>query len=47
MVIWNFLDGGLSHNGPLLKPVESMRGGTPGTNSCHMGALDKESLTMV
>jgi hypothetical protein len=32
MVLWNLLDGGLSHNGPLLGPSESMRGGTPGTN---------------
>jgi hypothetical protein len=32
MVLWNLLDGGLSHNGPLLGPFESMRSGIPGTN---------------
>jgi hypothetical protein len=32
MVIWNLLDGGLSHSGPLLGSSESMWGGTPGTN---------------
>jgi hypothetical protein len=32
MVLWNLLDGGSSHSGPLLRPSESMRGGTPGTN---------------
>jgi hypothetical protein len=32
MVLWNLLDVGPSHNGPLLGPSESMRGGTPGTN---------------
>jgi hypothetical protein len=32
MVLWNLLDDGLSHSGPLLGPSESMRGGTPGTN---------------
>jgi hypothetical protein len=32
MVLWNLLDGGLSHNGPLLGPFESMQGDTPGTN---------------
>jgi hypothetical protein len=26
------LDGGPSHNGPLLGPFESLRGGTSGTN---------------
>jgi hypothetical protein len=31
MVLWNLLDGGLSHNGSL-GPSESLRGGTPGTN---------------
>jgi hypothetical protein len=25
MVIWNFLNGKLSHNGPLLKSFESLR----------------------
>jgi hypothetical protein len=32
MVLWNLLDGGLSHNKSLLGPFESMRGGIPGTN---------------
>jgi hypothetical protein len=32
MVLWNLLDGGPSHNRPLLGPFESLRGGTPGTN---------------
>jgi hypothetical protein len=32
MILWNHLDGGLSHTGPLLGPSESMRGGTRGTN---------------
>jgi hypothetical protein len=32
MVLWNFLDGGPSHNGPLVRPSKSMRGGTLGTN---------------
>jgi hypothetical protein len=33
MVLWNLLEGDLSHSGPLLRPSESMRGGTLGTNS--------------
>jgi hypothetical protein len=32
MILWNPLDSGPSHSGPLLGPSESMRGGTPGTN---------------
>jgi hypothetical protein len=32
MVLWNLLEGGLSHSEPLLGPSESMRGGSPGTN---------------
>jgi hypothetical protein len=32
MVLWNLLDGGASHSGPLLGPYESMRGDTLGTN---------------
>jgi hypothetical protein len=32
MVLWNLLDGGPSHSGPLLGPSKSMRAGTPGTN---------------
>jgi hypothetical protein len=32
MVLWNLLDGGPSHSGPLLEPSESMQGGTLGTN---------------
>jgi hypothetical protein len=32
MVIWNLLDGGLSHSRPLLGLSESMRSGTLGTN---------------
>jgi hypothetical protein len=35
MVFWKVLDGGPSHNGPLLRPFESLRGGTPGTNPHH------------
>jgi hypothetical protein len=35
IVIWNLLDGGLSHSGPLLGPPESMWGGTSGTNPHH------------
>ncbi len=35
MVLWNLLDGGPSHSGPLHGPSESMRGGTPGTNPHH------------
>jgi hypothetical protein len=33
MILWNLLDGGSSHSGPLLGPSESVRGGTPGTNT--------------
>jgi hypothetical protein len=36
MVLWNLLNGGLSHSGPLLGPSESMRGGTPDTNPRHL-----------
>jgi hypothetical protein len=32
MALWNLLDGGLSHSGPLLRPFESMRGSTTCTN---------------
>jgi hypothetical protein len=32
MVLWDLLDGGLSHSGPLLGPSKSTRGGTSGTN---------------
>jgi hypothetical protein len=32
MVLWNLLDGGLSHSRPLLGPSDSMQGDTPGTN---------------
>jgi hypothetical protein len=32
MVFWNLLDGGLTHNGPLLGPYKSLRGGTLGTH---------------
>jgi hypothetical protein len=32
MVLWNLLDGGPSHSGPLIGPSKSMRAGTPGTN---------------
>jgi hypothetical protein len=36
MVIWNLLDGGLSHSRLLLRPSESMlRAGIPGTNPRH------------
>jgi hypothetical protein len=35
MVLWNHLDGGPSHSGPLLGPFESVWGGTPGTNPHH------------
>jgi hypothetical protein len=33
MVLWNSLDGGLSHSGSLLGPSKSIRGGTLGTNT--------------
>jgi hypothetical protein len=36
MVLWNLLNGGLSHNGPLLRPFESMQGSTLGTNNHHV-----------
>jgi hypothetical protein len=36
MVLWNLLDGGPSHSGPLLRPSESIRGGTPSTNPRQM-----------
>jgi hypothetical protein len=36
MVFWNLLDGGLSRNGPLLGPFESLRGGTLGTHPRHV-----------
>jgi hypothetical protein len=32
MILWNILEDGPSHNGPLLGPSESMRGGTLGLN---------------
>jgi hypothetical protein len=32
MVLYNLVDGGLSHKGPLLGPYKSMSGGTPGAN---------------
>jgi hypothetical protein len=32
MIIWNLLDDGLSHNGPLLEPSKSMQGDTPSMN---------------
>jgi hypothetical protein len=32
MVFWNLLDGGPSRNGPLLRPLESLQGGTLGTS---------------
>jgi hypothetical protein len=32
MILCNLLYGGLSYSGPLLRPSESMRGGTLGTN---------------
>jgi hypothetical protein len=32
MVLWNLLDGESSYSRPLLRPFESMRGGTPSTN---------------
>jgi hypothetical protein len=32
MAIWNLLDGGPSRKGALLRPSESLRGGTLGTN---------------
>jgi hypothetical protein len=37
MVLRNLLDGGPSHSRPLLRPSESMRGGTSGTNPRHAG----------
>jgi hypothetical protein len=35
MVLWNLLDGGPSHSGPLHGPFESMLAGIPGTNPCQ------------
>jgi hypothetical protein len=35
MVLWNLLDGGPSHSGPLIGPSESMQCGTLGTNPRH------------
>jgi hypothetical protein len=35
MILWNLLDGGPSHSGPLLGPSMSMRVGTPVTNPCQ------------
>jgi hypothetical protein len=35
MVLWNLLNAGPSHSGPLLVPYESMWVGTPGTKPCH------------
>jgi hypothetical protein len=32
MVLWNLMDDGLSHSGPVLRPSESMRRGAPSTN---------------
>jgi hypothetical protein len=32
MVFWNFLDGGSSRSGPVLRSSEFMRGGTTGIN---------------
>jgi hypothetical protein len=32
MTLWNHLDDGPSHNGHLLRPFESLRGDTLGTN---------------
>jgi hypothetical protein len=39
MVLWNLLNGGLSHSKPLLKPSLSMQGGTLGTNPRHVTLL--------
>jgi hypothetical protein len=38
-VLWNLLDCGPSHSGPLLAPSESMWGGTLGTNPRQVSAL--------
>jgi hypothetical protein len=43
MNLWNLLDGGSSHSGPLLGPFESMQGDTPGTNPCHRAGQLGES----
>jgi hypothetical protein len=32
MILYNLLDGGPSHSGPLIGSSESMQGGTSGTN---------------
>jgi hypothetical protein len=32
VALWNLLDGGSSHSGPLIGSSESMQGGTPSTN---------------
>jgi hypothetical protein len=39
MVIWNPLDDGSSHSGLLLRPSESIRGVTLGTNPRQEGAI--------
>jgi hypothetical protein len=44
MVLWNLLDGGPSHSGPLLGPSEFMQGGTPGTNPHHSSTLPTDGL---
>jgi hypothetical protein len=43
MVLWNLLKGGPSHNGTLLRPSESIRGGTSGTNSHHESTTSDHS----
>jgi hypothetical protein len=35
MILWNLLDGGPSHKGPLFGPFKSLLGGTSGINPHH------------
>jgi hypothetical protein len=47
MVIWNPLDDGSSHSGPLLRPSESIQGVTPGTNPRQEGVVvDRHGSTI-
>jgi hypothetical protein len=39
-VLWNHVDDGPSHIGPLLGRSESMQGGTLGTNHCHVQIIE-------
>jgi hypothetical protein len=47
MVLWNLLDGGSSHKGPLLRPSESPRCGTTVTHPHHLELLEHHSFIFV